>query len=95
MAANRGSWYTINMTPKLTQEQRAALDQSDGPVLVEDDQRNRVYFLVDESTFNKVQQQEDLAAIREGIADMEAGRIVTMEELDARIRARLGSSTQG
>ena len=83
------------MTPKLTQEQRAALDQSDGPVLVEDDQRNRVYFLVDESTFNKVQQQEDLAAIREGIADMEAGRIVTMEDLDARIRARLGSSTQG
>ena len=81
------------MTPKLTQEQRAALDQSDGPVLVEDDQR--VYFLVDESTFHKVQQQEDLAAIREGIADMEAGRIVTMEELDARIRARLGSSTQG
>ena len=80
------------MTPKLTPEQRAALDQSDGPVLVEDDQRNRVYFLVDESTFNKVQQQEDLAAIREGIADMEAGRIVTMEELDARIRARLGSS---
>ena len=83
------------MTPKLTPEQRAALDRSDGPVLVEDDQRNRVYFLVDESTFNKVQQQEDLAAIREGIADMEAGRIVTMEELDARIRARLGSSTQG
>jgi predicted transcriptional regulator len=83
------------MTPKLTPEQRAALDRSDGPVLVEDDQRNRVYFLVDESTFNKVQQQEDLAAIREGIADMEAGRIVTMEDLDARIRARLGSSTQG
>jgi predicted transcriptional regulator len=35
------------------------------------------------------QEQDDLAAIREGIADMEAGRVVTLEELNARIRTRL------
>jgi predicted transcriptional regulator len=78
------------MTPKLTPEQREALSQSDGPVLVEDGETNRVYFLVDESTLDTLQQQEDMTAIREGIADMEAGRMVTLEELDARIRARLG-----
>jgi predicted transcriptional regulator len=78
------------MTPKLTSEQREALNQSDGPVAVEDEETRRVYFLVDESTFNTLQQQEDLVAIRDGVADMEAGRIVTLDELDARIRTRLG-----
>ena len=82
-----------SMTPKLTAEQREALSHSDGPVPVEDVETKRVYFLVDESTINALQQQEDLSAIREGIADMEAGRIVTLEELDARIRARIGLPT--
>ena len=77
------------MTPKLTAEQREALERSDGPVLVEDEQTHRVYFLVDESTLSALQQQEDLCAIQDGIADMEAGRVVTLEELDARLRARL------
>ena len=77
------------MTPKLTPEQRDALQRSNGAVLVEDDATDRVYFLVDEPTFQSLQQQDDMAAIREGIADMEAGRVVTLEELDARIRARL------
>jgi len=45
--------------------------------------------LVDESTVSARQQQEDLCAIQEGIAAMEAGRVVTLEELDSRIRARL------
>jgi predicted transcriptional regulator len=79
------------MTPKLTPEQREALDRSDGPVAVEDAETKRVYFLVDESIIDSLQRQEDLTAIREGIADMEAGRLVTLEELDARIHARLGS----
>ena len=76
------------MTPKLTPEQREALDRSDGPMAVEDEQTHRVYYLVDESTFNSLQQQEDVAAIQGGIADMEAGRVVTRDELDARISAR-------
>ena len=33
---------------------------------------------------------EHLAAIRAGIDDMEAGRVVAFEEVDARIRAKLG-----
>lgn len=76
------------MTPKLTSEQREALEQGAGPIRVVDDERQRVYFLVDEATFKSLQQREDLIAIREGIADLEAGRLVTLQELDARIRAR-------
>jgi predicted transcriptional regulator len=78
------------MTIKLTAEQREALDHSDGPVLVEDETSHRVYFLVDESTFNNLQRQEDLAAIRERIADMEAGRVAPLDEVMARIRSNLG-----
>ena len=77
------------MTPKLTPEQCDALDHSDGPLPVEDERTHRVYYVVDEPTLAGLQQREDLASIRGGIADMEAGRIVTLEELDARIRARL------
>jgi predicted transcriptional regulator len=80
------------MTPKLTPEQRDALHRSNGAVLVEDEGSDRIYFLVDEPTYQAIQHRDDLAAIHEGIADMEAGRIVTLEELDARIRARLALS---
>jgi hypothetical protein len=38
----------MNMTPKLTPEQREALDRSGGPVLVEDDETHRLSFLVDD-----------------------------------------------
>jgi len=79
------------MMPKITPEQRFALAHSDGPVPIEDDKTNRVYFLVDESTFTSMQRQEDLAAIREGMADAEAGRVITLDELDIRIRAHLDS----
>jgi predicted transcriptional regulator len=32
----------------------------------------------------------DLAAIQAGIDDMEAGRVVPFEQVDARLRAKLG-----
>ncbi|HTQ37399.1 MAG TPA: hypothetical protein VMJ32_00110 [Pirellulales bacterium] len=82
------------MTPKLTPEQSEALQRSNGPLAVEDERTHRVYYVVDEPTFVSLQQQEDAAAIRAGIADLEAGRIVTLEELDARIRKRLGLNSQ-
>jgi predicted transcriptional regulator len=77
------------MTPKITIEQREALKQGAGPVRVEDDQTNRVYFLVDGVTLDTLRQDADREAIRQGIADMEAGRVITLEELDARIQARI------
>jgi predicted transcriptional regulator len=78
------------MTLKLTDEQRQAIDRSDGPVPVEDEHTRRVYFLVDPTTLQTLQRDEDIAAIRDGIADMEAGRVISLDELDERMRARLG-----
>ncbi len=37
-----------------------------------------------------LRQQEDLAAIQTGADDMEAGRVVPFDEIDARIRNKLG-----
>ena len=82
------------MTPKLTAEQCEALDRADGPVPVEDDRTHRLYFLVDAETLQAIERQSDAAAIRAGIADMEAGRVLSLDELDARIRARLGFPAQ-
>jgi len=82
------------MAIKITPEQREALGRSLGPVLVEDDQTQRLYYLVDEPTFDLLERQKDIAAIREGIADMEAGRLVTLDELDARIRARFSMASR-
>ena len=78
------------MTPKLTLEQCEALDRCTGPLPVEDVRTHRLYYVIDETTLTNLQEQENLAAIREGIADMEAGRVVTLDELDVRIRTRLG-----
>jgi hypothetical protein len=78
------------MTPKLTPEQREALSNADGVVAVEDETTHRKYFLVDESTLSNLRQQGDLAAIREGIEDMQAGRVAPLAEVMARIRNNLG-----
>lgn len=83
------------MTPKLTEDQRRALqERPDGPVPVEDEQTHKMYVIVDQQVHQKAMQalreQEDLSAIQAGINDMNAGRVVPLEEVDARIRQRLG-----
>ncbi len=83
------------MTPKLSEDQRQALrDHLGGPITVEDDQTRKRYVLVDRVLHDQamlaLRRQEDLAAIQAGIGDMEAGNVVTFEEVDARIRAKLG-----
>jgi predicted transcriptional regulator len=59
---------------------------------VEDEQTHRRYYLVDAKTLGNLQELEDLNAIREGIADMEAGRVASLDEVMARIRTNLGLS---
>ncbi len=83
------------MLPKLTPEQREALSRADGPVPVEDEETQRVYFLVDEPTLAAWEREQDRDAIREGIADMEAGRVAPLDEVMARIRANLGLGQNG
>lgn len=78
------------MTVKLTAEQRAAMFAHGGPLPIVDEQTQQVFFLLDQATLEKLQREADHAAIRDGIADMEAGHVVTLDELDRRIRARIG-----
>jgi hypothetical protein len=78
------------MTPKLTPEQSAALRQFEGPMPIEDEQTSQLYFLIDARAWESLRREQDLNAIREGIANMEAGRVAPLNEVMARIRASLG-----
>jgi len=82
------------MTAKLTVELRQAIEQSADALRLEDEQSSAVYFVVDENTHQRAMQalreKEDFEAIQAGIEDMEAGRVVPFEQIDARIRAELG-----
>ena len=78
------------MIPKLTAEQRAALSGHAGLLPIEDEHTQQVFFLLDQTTLDKLQRDADRTAIHDGIADMEAGRVLTLQQLDVRIRARLG-----
>lgn len=80
----------MSMVPKLTAEQRDALKHGDGPVAVEDEDTKQVYFVVDKSMLEILRQEQDLAAIREGLADMEAGRVSEVGDSMARVRQQLG-----
>jgi predicted transcriptional regulator len=81
------------MTPKLTDELREALLQTGGTIEVQDDQSHKMYVLTDSAIFHRamqaLQMQEDHAAIQAGVHAMEAGKVLTLDELDSRIRARL------
>ena len=81
------------MIARMTPELREAIRQTPGPVPVRDDDTSTVYYLVDEATLAHAEQQADLAAIRKGIADMEAGRVITLDELDQRVRAAIAQAT--
>jgi predicted transcriptional regulator len=81
------------MSPKLSVEQREAIRREGSPIFVEDDETKQVYVLVETPTYERaieaLESQRSHEAIREGIADMEAGRVAPLEEVCARIRAKL------
>ena len=89
-------WYAVGMKASLSDEQRRALDLHPEGIEVEDPETQRVYFLTDvelhRRAVDSLRQQEDHDAIQRGIDDMEAGRVVSFEEVDERIRTRLGLS---
>ena len=83
------------MTPKLTDEMRQALQQNpDRAVPIEDDQTHKVFFVYNEGLHLRatqaLEEQEDHAAIREGIKQMEAGQGRPLSEVDADIRKEFG-----
>lgn len=85
------------MNTKLTPEQAEALHQNGDELTVVDPTTNRIYVVVDQSILARAQavlqrqQEDDLAAIREGVADMEAGRTLSAEEAHDQISRELHS----
>lgn len=77
------------MNPKLTSEQREALRRDRGPIPVEDDETHEIYFLVDKAMLDEVERCAEQAAIRQGVVDLEAGRVITLDDLDTRIQSRI------
>lgn len=49
-----------------------------------------LYFIVDRSTLESLRTDQNMAAIREGLADVEAGRVTPVRDSIGRIRQQLG-----
>ena len=83
------------MAAKLTTEQSDALHQSGDSLPLVDPKTEKVYVLVDQSIHQQAmaalqqQREVDMAAIRRGLADADAGRTMTLEESEARTDAAL------
>jgi hypothetical protein len=84
---------------KLTDEQIAAVQQSPNGVSCEDTTTHRVYFLVDEQVHRRamqaLKQQQDLEAIRKGVAEMEAGGGTLLQDARQQLAQELGFSVSG
>ncbi len=78
----------------LTDEQREALALEPSGIEVEDPATQKVYVLADADIYRRaveaLARDEDRKAIQAGIDDMEAGRVVSFDDVDRRIRAKLG-----
>lgn len=86
--------YDAAMTEKLTKELAAALHASGNVELqVVDPETSRLYFIVDSETHRQamdaLRRQQDRDAIAQGIAEMEAGRGMPLDEAFDDIRSQL------
>jgi predicted transcriptional regulator len=83
----------MNMRLPISDELRQALAQQPDGIEVEDQQTRKVYVLTDAELHRRAMQalhkQEDRDAIRAGIEDMEAGRVVPYEQVSRNLRAHL------
>ncbi|HQX51671.1 MAG TPA: hypothetical protein PLR25_17260 [Planctomycetaceae bacterium] len=84
---------------KLTEEQSAALQQSPDGITCEDMLSRRTYVLVDEQVhlraMSALKQQQDLEAIRRGVAEMEAGGGTPLQEARIQLSKELGFLASG
>ena len=82
--------HNWRMTPYLTPEQATALHAGgDAPMQIVDPTTQRVYYIVDGDLLAELKCHSDLEAIREGIADMRAGRSIPIEQARTEDRAQL------
>lgn len=84
---------------KLTDEQRNALQKSPEGVSCEDTTTHRVYVLVEEQIHRRamhaLRQQQDLDAIRRGVAQMETGGGMPIQDARVQLAQELGFSVHG
>jgi hypothetical protein len=81
------------MAPKLTDEQREAIRQRES-VKVEDDKTRKVYFIVEgdlhDRAMQALEEHDARRAIRSGLDDLVAGRVLQFSAFDARLRKKFG-----
>jgi len=82
----------------LTEEQRLALLANPNGIECEDALTRRVYVLVDATVHRRAMEAlhtvQDLAAIQQGIDDVSAGRVLTIEQSRARVADALSQLHQ-
>jgi hypothetical protein len=82
------------MTEKLPAQLRQAILQSPNQLRLEDEQTHAVYVVVDEETHQRamraLQEQEDWAAVQQGLREREQGLGQPLAEVDAEIRKEFG-----
>lgn len=69
------------MRPKISAEQRAALEDGPGRILVEDSETGRKYFLIEASYFESMLARANLESLERGISDAEADRVHSLDEV--------------
>lgn len=82
---------------KLTDEQIQALEHCEGePLSLEVPGSNRRFVLVEQSSYDEAMAalvlQRNVEMIREGMADVEAGRVLPLDDAMEQIRRELGFS---
>ncbi len=82
----------MSMSPKLSTELSDALQASKGELEFIDPATNRTYVVVEQAVLARAkavlerQEQDDLAAIKRGLEDVEAGRTMPLDEASDSIR---------
>jgi predicted transcriptional regulator len=78
------------MITYLTPDQASALQAGgNAPMQIVDPTTRRVYYVIDSGLLAEMERRSDLDAIREGVADMQAGRSVPIDQARTTDRAML------
>lgn len=90
-------WYNINMI-KLTREQTEEVALHPDGVECQGEGTEKVFILMDADVLRRMRKtlyQKDVhTSIAAGITDMEAGRMLTAQEADDRVRTECGLPTR-
>jgi predicted transcriptional regulator len=80
------------MITYLTPDQASALQAGgNAPMQIVDPTTRRVYYVIDSGLLAELERRSDLDAIREGVADMQVGRSVLVDQARTMDRAKYES----